>query len=548
MSHDTILAKTPSVIYRPGAASSDLALATWTEVQEFIAFRQGACIVYVDDSLTGGAGAAVPSASGVTDGFGRLELRPYRQDGNQVALVIQDGATLKGLYRVAGTLGIYCDTQGATPALDWDYTPGSSGASAVPIFYVEEEATIGNTPTATEPAVVVPAGKQLAWNFDSRGGILLLAPGAIFLVQLTNAATTFFAIHAESAQICEGGSFANVVTGGPLTTAIFQFDSSTLSLSPVTPSFVVGTLISEQTDSHVVELTFTASATDVLAALQTPTMTTLRALPTSGSVRVDVEGFGGSGGGGGGGGGDMGVPGGGGGGSGGARYQRAGITIDLSHRLDVTVGAGGPAGAAGAPTLAGGNGGDGASSTVLDFNTNVFLVAFPGSTGGEGGNSASVNNYRHGGASYPGAWIPTAPAESGPADPALKYGMGFFAAGGKGAPITGFAIQSGAAGQPNAPSLNLPAGGGTTFWHAGAGGVGGTTSNGGGGGGAGIFADGGAGGAEAPAGSPGNPGGSAAANSGAGAGGGAGGVSNTDAGGAGGAGSDGWVKLSLVAP
>ena len=543
MSFDAILAKSPSIVFQPGGVAGGLVVTDWEKVQEFVALRKGACTLYVDDSFTAGAGALVPGASGITDGFGRLEIRPYRQDGNGVFLLVGDGATLKGLYRIAGTIGIFADTQGVIPAFDWDYSAGGSGAGAVPVFYIEDEAMVGNLPTATAPAVVVPAGNQLAWNFSTYGGVFLLS--AAFLVEMTAAPSTLFGVHAENAFILSGGSLTNFVTGGAGTTFLFQFDSSTTSLSTITPTIVAAATIREQTDSHVVEMTFSASTTNVLAALQTPSATTLRALPLTGLLPVHTEGFGGTGGGGGGGGGDAGVPGGGGGGSGGALYQRASITVDLSHRLDITVGAAGAAGAAGAPTLAGGNGSDGASSFALDFDSNVLLASFFGSTGGEGGNSATINNYRHGGASYPGTWIQSLPAESGPADPAIKYGMGFLGAGGKGAPLTGFGIQSGAAGQGNGPSLNVP-GGGSTIWAPGGGGAGGATSNGGGGGGAGIFANGGVGGAETAG--AGNPGGSAVANSGAGAGGGAGGVGNTDAGGAGGAGSDGWVKLTFVAP
>ena len=522
-----------NIVFRPGAPSDGIFVQTWEEVKAFVTLKYGACILYVDDSLTAGAGAHVPGASGVTDGFGRLEIRPYRQDGNGTFLIVDDGATLKGLYRIAGWIGLFADTQGAVPAFDWDYSAGGSGAAAVPTFFIEEEATIGNLPTATQPAVVVPGGNGLAWNFDSRGNIELLAPGAVFLVQLTAAPATIFAIHAESGQICSGGSFPNVATGGAGTSIVFQFDSSTLSLSPVTPNFVAGTIIREQTDTHAVEMTFLASANNVLAALQTPTPTTLRALPDAGTIRIGIEGFGGTGGGGGGGAGDpAGIPGSGGGASGGCQYQTGSFSFDLSHRLDVTVGPAGLPGAGGiSPGGFGTDGTDGSASFALDFTSNIVLAAMNGSSGGTAAVAGPPNGGK-GGTTYPGAHVTHTAAD------AATSGQGFIASGGAGGAFAG----DGATGQDSLLSFNHP-GGGANVWSGGAGGSGVAGGGGGGGGGQGPFADGGAGGAS---GDPGAPGNLSPPNSGAGAGGGGGGV--TLNGGPGGAGALGWVKLSFLAP
>ena len=524
-----------AVVYKPGTPSSGEHVETWAEVQKVIAAAAstGKCIVYVDDSLTAGAGALVPGASGVTDGFGRLEIRPYRQDGNGTFLIVEDGATLKGLYRIAGWIGLFADTQGAVPAFDWDYSAGGGGAAAIPTFFIEEEATIGNTATATQPAVVVPGGNGLAWNFDSRGGIALFAPGAVFLVQLTAAPNTIFAVHAESGQICEGGSFANVATGGAGTTIIFQFDSSTLSLSPVTPNLVAGTLIREQTDTHAVEMTFLASANNVLAALQTPTMTTLRALPDQGLLPVQIEGFGGVGGGAGGqAGAPAGSPGSGAGASGGCQYQTGSFLFDLSHRLDVVVGPAGVAGNGGiSPSGFGTDGTDGGPSYALDFTSNIVLAALNGSSGGTAAVAGPPNGGK-GGATYPNAHIPHSAAD------ALTAGAGFIASGGAGGAIGG----DGGAGQNSLLSFNHPFGA-VNVWTGGAGGSGAAGGGGGGGGGQGPFDNGAAGGAS---GDPAGAGTASSANSGAGAGGGGGGI--TLDGGPGGAGSLGRVKLKFAVP
>ena len=51
MSYDTILAKSRSIIFRPGGVSGGLVVTTWAEVQTFNALRQGAIVLYVDDSI-----------------------------------------------------------------------------------------------------------------------------------------------------------------------------------------------------------------------------------------------------------------------------------------------------------------------------------------------------------------------------------------------------------------------------------------------------------------------------------------------------------------
>jgi hypothetical protein len=529
VSYDTILAKSPSIIFRPGAASSAISVATWAEVQAFVALRQGAVIVYVDDGI---AAAHVPAASGVTDFQGRGEIRAYRQDGsNYSTLIVDDGATLKSIYRIAGTVEVLGDTQGATPAFDFDYTPNIVGTPD-PEMWMEEGGFIGTTPTCTASPIVVPNGQTLVLNFTNRGGIF--QQSATFVITL--AGVSFLTVTALSAAImCFGSASGNFVTGGAGSVTSFEFDSNTLhpELSPVPAVFGgAASVVRIQLDTHEVELTFLATTANVLGTLQTDTL-----LPSTGTLQMRLEGFGGSGGGGGGGGGDpAGSPAGGGGGSGGCQYQRVSFDFDLSHTLDITIGAAGVGGPGGvAPGGAGTPGTNGLPSFALDATTNVALGMLAGSSGG-GSPPVGPPNGGQGGATYPGALIARTAGDIPTA------GQGFLASGGAGN-IPG---QTGASGQNSLVSLNVPgaraaAGAG---WEGGAGGSGIAGGGGGGGGGAGPFADGGVGG-DATA-TVGNPGVSPAANTGAGAGGGAGG--NTSDGGAGANGSTGFAKLTFIAP
>lgn len=285
-----------------------------------------------------------------------------------------------------------------------------------------------------------------------------------------------------------------------------------------------------------VTLTFVASTTNVLAALQAS-----KVLPTTGGLFIHIEGYGGSGGGGGGQGGTSAAGGSGGGGSGGCQYTVGGFGFNhnLAHRLDVVIGAGGAGGAGGAVGGgAGVDGGDGSPSYTLDFNDNVILASLAGSSHGSAADGSG--NVGRGGATFPGSILPQpSPSEGTGTQP----NEGFVAAGGFG----GLVNTPGSNGNNNFISFGIPGGGGTTSW---TGGVGGAASagqgGGGGGGGAGPFGSGAAGGA-ATGGAGGN-GAAAPGNSGVGAGGGAGGTGGGAVGGAGGNGSGGFIKLWFIAP
>ena len=173
MSFDSIIARSPSIIYRPGGVVGGLVVTTWAQVQQFIAERQGTVIVYVDNSI---AAAHVPAASGVTDCQSRVELRAYRQDDvAPTTLTVDSGATLKALLKVAGTLQIFCNTLGATPALDFDYSGG-----AEPVLFLEDGASVAAT--GTNPSCVVPGASQLSIGLQESASVF--ANGAVPLFQV----------------------------------------------------------------------------------------------------------------------------------------------------------------------------------------------------------------------------------------------------------------------------------------------------------------------------------------------------------------------------
>lgn len=534
MGYDAIVARSSSIVYRPGGTPSGLVVTLWTQVQKFIAAREGTVIVYVDDSIT--SPAPVPGTTGVTDGLGRLEIRPYRENGNVLStLVVEDGATLKGILRLSGTIMVLADTKSATPGFDWDY----SGA-ATPTVFVEDGAFIGNTTTATAPSIVVPAAMTLAILFSNFGGVLVQMSTAFISVGF---ATSVVRVACSEASMFGPGSTVPVpaswITGAG--ESFISYDSRTLPASNgAFPLSSAATQKSYQSDTQQFEMIFTLSRANVLGSIQdgaTPFFVPL--LAKVGPLYCELEGYGGSGGGGGGqaGGAANGV---GGGGSGGCQLQRAFFTANLLNPLNITIGAGGTPGAAGvAPAGNGGNGGDGASTYVQDATTTFILALLGGTSGGQGGQGGGSGPGR-GGASYPGGvFVPNISDASGP-----PYGSGFVQAGGAGGAMnTGGTNGQGALTSLLLPSLDI------TPWGGGAGGSSGVgEGGGGGGGGAGVIAPGSGGGSGQPSGTPGGNGGGASPNSGTGVGGGAGGAGVADNGGAGGTGSTGWAKLRFFAP
>jgi hypothetical protein len=190
-----------SIIYRPGVASSGDFVATWPEVAALIkAYNSiaansaqgttGKFILYVDD---GTAPAHVPASSGVTDGFGRLEIRPYRQDAQNFSqLQIDAGATLKGIYKLSGTIGVIGNPTTAVPSIDFDYTANVLG-TPFPTLYIEDRAVLGTAATATQPMCVVPAGNELDVLMKDFGTIIAESASAVFQLAAASSVLEVFA-------------------------------------------------------------------------------------------------------------------------------------------------------------------------------------------------------------------------------------------------------------------------------------------------------------------------------------------------------------------
>ncbi len=221
VSYDAILARSPFIIYQPGGTASGLIVTSWSQVQKFIAARQGACTVYVDDSIV--SPALVPGATGITEGFGRLILDVYAGDSDAFSVLqIEDGATISNLS-LLNVLELRCNTQSATPSLSWSATPNGGYLRVTGI------AKLSNAATATQPSVVIPVGKDLFLDmYDS-------------FLSMHNPAVPFFSIAAGST--LEFNSYHSVVpvgfASGPGNVGLVYDNVTAFSFSP---SGVVPTL------------------------------------------------------------------------------------------------------------------------------------------------------------------------------------------------------------------------------------------------------------------------------------------------------------------
>ena len=524
-----------AIVFRPGAASSGFFVETWPEVQAVMA-ASPAGVVFVDDGTV--SPALVPGATGITDFQGRWELRPYRPNFQAAysELTVQDGATLKAVYKISGTLQVNLDPGASgVHALDFDYAPNVLGVCN-PGMYLEDGAYLAMTLTATIAGCKLPAigvGGEIYIYVQSHAGFISGTPGvplfdvsagAIVNVNMREAAllNSSFLTPIDPSWCLGAGGACNQT---------FNSDSVTLSGGIVATSAPTNGLI--EIDSHLVTLDFLASTPNVLAALQSAGQ-----LPAIGLLAIQYFGFGGSGGGGGGSAGSAFGPGAGGGGSGGCIYQTGSFTFQLANQLDVVLGTGGTAGAAGiAAGGAGGDGGDGNPSSIQDATAGNVLVLLQGSTGGQGGTTGGPAG--DGGCSFSN----TSGASIG--RNRLANNTGFEGAGGAG----GAASQPGSDGNFAALSLGFGATGfpNTSGYLGGAGGASAPGQGaGGGGGGQGPYQAGQNGGASsATVGGDGVP---PAPNAGAGAGGGAGGTGAADNGGAGAVGALGRMRLQFIAP
>ena len=234
MSYDAILARSPSIIYRPGGVAGGLVVTTWAQVQKFIAAREGAVTVFVDDSII--SPALVPGATGVTEGFGRLILDVYAGDSDAFSVLqIEDGATISNLS-LLNVLELRCNTQSATPSLSWNATPNGGYLRVTGI------AKLSNAATATQSSVVIPAGKDLFLDmYDS-------------FLSMHNPAVPFFSVSVGST--LEFNSYHSVVppqfASGPGNVELVYDNVTATSFSPtgVVPMLpgITGTYTFENVD------------------------------------------------------------------------------------------------------------------------------------------------------------------------------------------------------------------------------------------------------------------------------------------------------------
>jgi len=534
--YDTILAKSPAIIYQPGGVTQGVTVTTWAEVQTFISLREGTVLVYVDDSIT--SPAPVPTASGVTNCEGRVELRSAKNDSLASAvLLIQDGATLRDLVMIRG-VEVQCDTQGATPALDFTSVDGGN-------LLIKDFGALSNATTATQPAITIAAAITLFLNMEE-GALILNAPAVPLFSIAATGLLQMWALDATDLSGANPGFAAgagNVELNYDNASATF-FGAVGFPVPPPLPG-LTGTYTKTNVDNvwqqfAIDAVTFGAPAVGdapsfdgtkwIASPLTTQTFlagaTNIFAVgPTTGTRLVNFRGCGGGGAGGGGSGGTLaGGSGDGGGGGGASMYGDFQVLVDFSHRIDVVIPAALPTPGTGGNAIGvdGTDGQDGGTCYVLDFTTNTILCAFAGGSGGQGGKAVDIPGL--GGANFPSGQL---------AGNLTTGSAGFVAAGGNGGSTS--APVNPSPGNQNLTTFGLtPPGPAPNLYTPGAAGTNGAAGQGGGGGGGGQgpFGSGGAGG-DGNAGT-GTVGANAPANSGAGAGGGAGGA-------AGSAGSDGGV-------
>jgi hypothetical protein len=150
-----------AIIYKPGTPSAGDSVATWAEVQAFIAAANGKCIVYVDDSIV--SPAPVPATTGITECFGRVTLQAFKVDSIIFSVLeIEDGATLSNLYELID-LELRLNCQSATKSLTWSGTPNGG------FLIVWQFGYLSMATTATQPGISVAAGQTVLIQADNNG-------------------------------------------------------------------------------------------------------------------------------------------------------------------------------------------------------------------------------------------------------------------------------------------------------------------------------------------------------------------------------------------
>ena len=233
--YDTILAKSDRIIYQPGGTNSGITVTTWAQVQQFLTYRTGAVIVYVDDSIT--SPALVPATSGVTQCNGRVEFRSAIAETAAV-LLIQAGATLDNVWAFTN-VEARCATTTATPAITFTESLSSLGQ-----LILKEFGFISNDASATEPVIVLQAGQSLQLSMNE-GDLILNAPTIPLISVPATATLAMFAV--------DGSEIADNFASGA-GDVFLDYDNSTASQfsTPGTPPALLaltGTYVATNLDN-----------------------------------------------------------------------------------------------------------------------------------------------------------------------------------------------------------------------------------------------------------------------------------------------------------
>ncbi len=218
MSYDAIIARSPFIIWQPGGTASGVTVTTWAAVQKFIAAREGAVTVYVDDSITSPA----PVPAGTTDCEGRVTFASAVDKivPAQTAMSLADNAVLLNPAGFDGFLHVIC--LGASQP-NMQLTSGR-------VVLVQYGAKIDNQ--GSQPVVSLGADQFGAFVFEVGGSFqanpsqlvdMPVAPAGVFMLVFDN-----------------GGfqSSNNVITGVAGTNASLTTDASLAnSFIPSNPGF-----------------------------------------------------------------------------------------------------------------------------------------------------------------------------------------------------------------------------------------------------------------------------------------------------------------------
>lgn len=100
----------PSIVWRPGAPSSQSSVETWAEAQAFIAQTAGHCVLYIDGSL---ANAVVTAATPPALMRNTTIVRSY--SGRPTEVIFEDGAVWDNPLQIYGPMTLETNPQTVSP-------------------------------------------------------------------------------------------------------------------------------------------------------------------------------------------------------------------------------------------------------------------------------------------------------------------------------------------------------------------------------------------------------------------------------------------------